>query len=70
VPYEVKFIEDDDLPPAVDWAIVTNGRTNRFFVKRSRLSPGLLAEAWAAWAERRQEGRYSIASRSPAATNA
>lgn len=73
VPYQVRFVDDADLPRA-DWAIATtDDGTSYFFIKRSRLSPELLAEAWEAWDNRGGGGGgrcYSIARRLPAAVNA
>jgi hypothetical protein len=71
VPYQVRFIDDDALPTETDWAIVSRGNVSQFFVKRSRVTPDVLAEAWAAWEDRETASvGYSIANRSPAAVNA
>jgi hypothetical protein len=68
VPYQVRFTDDSGLPADTDWVIARRGGVSYLFVKESRLSPELLAEAWAAWENR--ECDYSIASSSLAAVNA
>jgi hypothetical protein len=72
MPYEVAFVDDDQLPAGSDWVIVRThgGRRRYFFVKRSKVCPELLAEAWRIWEEATTNEDYSIASSSPAASNA
>jgi hypothetical protein len=72
VPYLVEFVADSALPEETDWVIATTDvGSTYFFVKRSRVSPKVLSEAWQEWEKRRQRrGPYSMASSAPAAVNA
>lgn len=72
MPYLVEFVADDALPDGTDWAIAaTDVGSTYCFIKKSRVSPEVLSEAWAAWEKRRQRrGLYSIASMMPTASNA
>lgn len=72
VPYLVEFVSDNALPPNTDWAIATTDvGSTYFFIKESRVSPDVLAEAWEEWEARRQRrSLYSIAGRLSAASSA
>lgn len=70
MPYQVRFTDDSGLPAGTDWVIAQRGGVSYLFVKESRLSPELLAEAWEAWEGREEAGDYSIANSSLAAVNA
>lgn len=48
VSFQVAFVEDGDLPERVDWVLAADERGRMFFVKRSRVCPEVLREAWAA----------------------
>lgn len=47
--HEVAFIDDDELPEGQDWALLQVGEDVYFVVKRSRVSPEVLEEGWAAF---------------------
>ena len=47
--YGVKFVEDHELPPGQDWIFVEVDGALWFVVKESRVSPGVLNQAWAAY---------------------
>ena len=45
--YVVRFVEDYQLPEGQDWALVEGPDYYVAFFKRARITPSLLAEAWA-----------------------
>lgn len=47
--HEVAFIDDNALPEGHDWALVEVAGDVYFVVKRSRVSPQVLEEGWAAF---------------------
>jgi len=47
--YVVRFVEDYQLPEGQDWALVEGPDYYVAFLKRERVSPSLLAEAWAGY---------------------
>jgi hypothetical protein len=47
--YGVKFVEDHALPPGQDWIFVEVDGVLWFVVKESRVTPEVLAQAWAAY---------------------
>lgn len=55
--YQVVYVDDVDLPPDQDWAIVETGAETFLFVKESRVGPLLLSRAWRSWQrlDRRRE---------------
>ena len=52
--FGVQFVEDDALPNEQDWVIVKAEDKVVMVVKRSRLTPRVLSEAWVSF--RRSEG--------------
>lgn len=62
--YQVRVVEDHQLPPPSHWVIVTTRAETLLFLKRSQLQDplalaGLLSNAWAAWQE--YEDRFPVA---------
>jgi hypothetical protein len=50
--YQVRFVDDHELPEGVDWAIVRASDDRALcFIKQSRVTPAVLSDAWAAWEE-------------------
>lgn len=48
--YGVRFVRDDQLPKAQDWAMVrVHGGMTYFFIKESRITPRALERAWLAF---------------------
>ena len=48
--YTVTFVEDCQLPERVHWALIRDGQGGFYFiVKRSKITPLVLAEGWAAY---------------------
>lgn len=47
--YLVRFIGDHQLPEGVDWAFMRCESETVCFIKRSRVCPAVLSEAWVAW---------------------
>lgn len=44
--YEVKFIDDHELPVGHDWMLVQDGTSICLFMKASAVRPESLTEAW------------------------
>lgn len=48
----VMFVKDKEMPAAHDWMFVRNGQGDEaeryLFVRESRVTPGVLSEAWRA----------------------
>lgn len=49
--YQVVFVEDEALPAAQDWALVRAPGVFYAFLKQSKLTPTVLADAWAAFVQ-------------------
>lgn len=47
--YGVRFTEDHELPEGHDFAMVRTDEDTMFFVKRSKVTPRVLEQAWAAF---------------------
>lgn len=47
--YQVVFVEDHELPAAHDWVLVKAARVFYAFLRKSRVTAEVLAEAWAAF---------------------
>lgn len=47
--YGVRFIDDDALPEGHDYAMIRTAEDTVFFFKRSKLTPRVLEQAWAAY---------------------
>lgn len=67
--YQVRFVNDNDLPVGIDWAFANTSDGALFFIKASRVTPEVLGEAWAAW-EGENRRRYLSSSRTPTLSNA
>ena len=49
VQHQIEFVEDEQLPEGTDWAMVEARGDYLFVVKRSRVCPAVLEEAWEAF---------------------
>lgn len=70
--YRVCFVEDDEFPAGVEWAIVPrtpDGLGPFLFVRESAVTGAALSDAWRAW-QRYERGAYSSSRNLPAASNA
>lgn len=47
--YGVRFIDDDALPAGHDFVMVRTDEDTMFFVKRTKVTPRVLEQAWAAF---------------------
>lgn len=50
--HAVKFINDDQLPPDQDWALLECDGDTFVFIKRSRVTECVLEDAWSAYRQR------------------
>lgn len=44
--YAVRFVEDEELPPSYDWALIRAGDSVCAVIKSSRLTTRVLEDAW------------------------
>lgn len=45
--YDVRLLDDDELPPEIEWAFVKRSDLLTFCIKRSALTEDNIADAWA-----------------------
>lgn len=59
--YSVVFIADDELPDGHDWAMIRSTAGVVLAVKRDRLTPRVLEEAWCAYRRLARESPHLVA---------
>lgn len=47
--YTVRFVEDCQMPERIHWALIRDGGDFYFVVKRTKVTPLVLAEGWTAY---------------------